>query len=120
MSFKLLKEDQVKTITEAIELAVKEIQLNDLKANEDNSNTFKVVATDATTDRDGEVITLDGWELENYMKNPVIFTDHNSWSINFIAGKATKVYFENSQMIIEGVFTDKTEAGRTAQALYSE
>lgn len=54
------------------------------------------------------------------MKNPVIFIDHNSWSVKNIAGKATSVYIEDNKVIVEGIFTNKTEAGQIAQSLYSD
>ena len=116
----ILNEKQVWELQDALSKTLKDFDLSDIKENTDNTNSFKVIATDASVDRDGEVLTIDGWEIENYLKNPVMFIDHNSWSINYIASKVTKIYFENNQMVIEGIFTDKTEAWRIAQSLYQD
>lgn len=107
---KILNQKQVDALTQAIAKAVAEFDLGTIKAKEDGSNTFRFVASDETKDRHGEVIKADGWNVENFLKNPVMFIDHSSWSVRNIAGKATRVYIENKQLIVEGVFTDVTEA----------
>lgn len=85
----------------------------------DEGGTFKVIATDETKDRDGDIITLDGWEIENYLKNPVILANH-TYSIENIIGKATKIYAQNNQIIVEGVFSKSNPLGVLAQRLYKE
>lgn len=50
-----------------------------LKQNEDGSQDI-VISTDAV-DRDGDVIEVDGWELENYLNNPVVLFAHNYSSV---------------------------------------
>ena len=61
--------------------------------------TFEVIASTQDIDRHGEMIKQDGWKLENYMKNPVILTDH-LYRVENICGKATGVKIENDKMII--------------------
>lgn len=112
----MLEEKDIKTLELAIKKAWAELKLADLEPTEEN--TFKVIATDDTVDRDWEVLTLDWWNFSNYMKNPVVFADHNSWSINYIVGKATNIYMENNKVIVEWVFTDATPAGQIAMNLY--
>ena len=91
-------------------------QIINLKASKEN--TFKVVATTEDVDRDGEIIKLEWWDFENYFKNPIILTNHE-YLIENIAGKATKVYKEEDKVIVEGVFTDVTEAWQLAKKLYN-
>ena len=52
--------------------------------------TYLFTGSDETIDRDGEIIKVDGWQLANYKKNPVILWGHNH-SIPAI-GKAERVY----------------------------
>ena len=85
--------------TEIAEILSKSLESLDVKSLEEGG-TFKVVATDETKDRDGDVITLDGWEVDNYLRNPVILANH-TYSIENIIGKATKIYAENQQIIVE-------------------
>lgn len=40
-----------------------------------------MVGTDETVDRDGDIIELKGWQLENYRKNPVFLWSHNYGSV---------------------------------------
>lgn len=47
---------------------VKEVNLN--------RRTMQMVGTDETKDRDGDIIRLSGWDLENYRKNPVFLWAH--------------------------------------------
>ncbi len=42
-----------------------------------DTGTFEVVASTGTTDRHGERVRQDGWELDNYKKNPVILVNHS-------------------------------------------
>lgn len=81
--------------------------------------TFQVVASDETKDRDGDIITLDGWEIENYLKNPVILANH-TYSIENIIGKTTKIYAKDNKIIVEGIFSKSNPLGILAQRLYEE
>jgi hypothetical protein len=43
--------------------------------------TLSIVGTDETRDRDGDIIRVNGWILENYLKNPVFLWAHNYSSV---------------------------------------
>ena len=81
-------------------------------------NTFKVVATTQDLDRDGEIIMIKGWNLDNYLKNPVVLANHN-YTIQSIVWKMTKFTVEDNAIIVEGIFTEDTEAWRIAKSLYN-
>jgi Holliday junction resolvase RusA-like endonuclease len=58
--------------SEQIANQIKEYMIkSEIKATPENG-TFKVVASDETVDRAGEVIKIDSRDLENYMKSPII------------------------------------------------
>lgn len=78
--------------------------------------TFKVVASDETIDRAGEVIKISGWELWNFMKNPVIIANH-IYKVENIIGKATNIYVENEKLVVEWVFAT-TDLAQDVRKLY--
>lgn len=50
-----------------------------------------MTGTDETRDRDGDIIRLSGWKLDNYKKNPVFLWAHNYGSVPIArADKVTK------------------------------
>jgi HK97 family phage prohead protease len=63
---------------------------------------FEVVASTADFDREGESIDQSGWDLENYLKNPIILWSHDINSLPI--GKATSVKVVEDQLIIKGEF----------------
>jgi hypothetical protein len=52
---------------------VKEVNLD--------KRSMVMTGTDETKDRDGDIIRLSGWDLENYKKNPVFLWSHNYGSV---------------------------------------
>lgn len=85
----------------------------------DENWTFKVIASDETVDRAGEVIKIDGWDFKNYMKNPIMLFWHDYWNIESVAGKATNIYVEGKKLIVEGIFA-WTEKAQMLRKLYDE
>ena len=81
--------------------------------------TFRVVASSEDVDRAGEVIKADGWDYENFMKNPVIIANH-IYKIENIVWKATKIGIENNKLIIEWVFSEVNPLWKLLADLYDE
>src|SRR5260221_901907 len=52
------------------------------------SNALDFRSSDQTLDRYQEVITVAGWKLDNYRKNPVVQNAHSYWSIADTIGKS--------------------------------
>jgi HK97 family phage prohead protease len=52
------------------------------------ANTLDFRSSDQTLDRYQEVITVAGWKLDNYRKNPVVQNAHSYWSLADTIGKA--------------------------------
>jgi hypothetical protein len=82
-----------------------------------DAGTFKVIASTGVVDRQGEVIMQDGWELENYMQNPVILWAHDYSQLPI--GVAEKVYFENGSLVVEGRFAP-TDFAQICRRMYDE
>lgn len=81
--------------------------------------TFKVVASDETVDRVWESIKIDGRDLKNYFKNPIILFWHKYNDMDDVVWKATKVYVENDQLIVEWIFAG-TNSWQQLRQLYEE
>ena len=66
---------------------------------------FEVIASTDTIDRHGEVLDQNGWQTDNYKKNPVILWAHDYTQPP--VGKATFVAVENGKLVIRGVFATR-------------
>lgn len=62
------------------ELAVVKGFVSTVKATKD-SNRFKFVISTAGVDRDKDVISVDGWQLDTYKQNPVVLFGHDYHSL---------------------------------------
>jgi len=54
-----------------------------------DTRTLVIVGTDESKDRDGDVLSVKGWIMENFMKNPVFLYAHDYHSVPI--GVATKI-----------------------------
>lgn len=66
---------------------------------------LRFIGSDATPDRDGDVISPDGWDLSNYQKNPVFLWAHD-YSIPPV-GKSTKTWKEKGKLMFDIQFPEK-------------
>lgn len=84
--------------------------------------TFTAVASTATVDRHGEVVSPAGWDLENFKKNPVLLWSHDH-TIPAI-GKATKIWIDGfgdaAKLMFSGVWQTVTEEGKAAAQLVAD
>ena len=110
-TFKVISEDSLSKIQESLSL----LELNDEK----EERRFRVVASTEDVDRSWEVIKLDGWTWENFMKNPVIIANH-VYKIENIVGKATEIYVKDNQLVIEWIFSSTNPLGVLLADLYDE
>jgi HK97 family phage prohead protease len=69
---------------------------------------FTCVMSKQVTDRDGEVVLLDGMDTANFNANPVVLFVHNSHSVP--VGKALSVAKEGDELIGKCEFTVRPES----------
>lgn len=72
---------------------------------EPEDRTLRFIGSDETPDRDGDIISLNGWDLSNYEKNPVFLWAHD-YSIPPV-GKANRVYSESGKLMFDIEFPEK-------------
>lgn len=76
------------------------------------------IASTSDPDRDNEVIDQNGWDLTNFLANPVILAHHNYH--NFPIGKAVEIGLENGKLMFKMVFSQATEEAKQAYQLVQE
>jgi len=72
-----------------------------VKAVDSINRTLTIVGTDETQDRDGDVISMKGWVMDNFLKNPVFLYAHDYHSVPI--GAAIKVIKRKNPSSLEFV-----------------
>lgn len=80
---------------------------------------FTAIASSEVEDRHGEVVELQGWQLGNFKKNPILLFNH--WA-DLPIGKATKIWKSksNGKLMFKGIISDATQTAREIKQLMSE
>jgi HK97 family phage prohead protease len=89
------------------------------KATDGAPTVHTFVASTDVVDRQGEIVTADGWELENYRANPVVLDSHDYRSIENILGIAHDIRQADRGLEVDVVFNN-TPKGRLADQLVEE
>jgi hypothetical protein len=84
---------------------------------EDGSPIRFVASTDGLA-RDGLIIPMDAWDLENYRKNPVVLWSHDYSGARPPIGRAQSVYVEEGRLMAEIVFDQTDEFARSIESKY--
>lgn len=109
MKSELLTIDKKRELLKAIaEKAFSEIVAQTKSANPKDVGTFKMIISDNTMDRQGDMVDQNGFDIDNYMKHPVVLWGHDYFSLPI--GITDKVYREDNKTIAEGRFAPTDEA----------
>lgn len=85
-----------------------------------NADLLTMVASDATLDRYAEVIDAAGWDLKNYLRNPVVQNSHMTEDILHTIGKAEKTWVENGKLMQVWRFASSANpVAKVARDLYA-
>lgn len=77
----------------------------EIKAGDGDSRSIGFTISTDSVDRMGDTISIDGWKLEAYRKNPVVLWAHDSSSLP--VARAPKLWTEKSSLKAEAEFTPK-------------
>lgn len=69
----------------------------------EQKDTITFCASDGVTDRAADTVNPAGWDLTNFLKNPVILFAHDDCSPP--VGKAVNVYLQDGRLFVEVKFT---------------
>lgn len=87
----------------------------------DNGEVTAIAST-AVEDRQGEIVEVEGWDLKDFKKNPVILWGHDHSQP--LIGNATKTWIEGSgksaKLMIKIAFQEVTELGRAVKQLVND
>lgn len=83
-------------------------------ASDGDTGTFEVVITTENLDRYNEVIKLDGWQLANYLNNPIVLWMHDHTQP---IGVATSLAIKDGKMVAQGKFAPNA-MGQQVRQLY--
>ncbi len=81
-----------------------ELRTLSVKSAQQSERVIRFIASDESLDRDGDIITATGWQLGNYLKNPVVLYGHDYDKLP--VGKAVSVHIDTAarQLIIDVQF----------------
>lgn len=65
----------------------------------EEDRVLRFIGSTETPDRDGDVISADGWELDKYLENPVFLWAHDYKTPPI--GKAVRVWVENKKLMFD-------------------
>lgn len=76
------------------------------------------IASDETIDRYNSIIRADGWQVENYMKNPVMLWCHESWGLPIAKGEKVWTDKKSKTLMARGEFPPESEGLDFANMVY--
>lgn len=76
-----------------------------IRKSDDQDDIYKFIASTASVDRQGDSIDQSGWELDNYLKNPVILFAHNYAELPI--AKTVNIEKTESGLVIDIVFASE-------------
>lgn len=76
--------------------------LAETKAQDDGAKVYRFRATTGVIDRQGEVVTPDGWQTDSFMANPVFLVAHDYSSLPI--GKVVAIANDGAGLVADVVF----------------
>ena len=77
------------------------------------------IASTEDVDRAGDVIKLDSWDFNNFLKNPVLQAGHD-YRPQFTIGVAKNLRIDDKKVVFEPVFHELTQLAREIKGMYEE
>ena len=80
------------------------------------------VASDEIEDREGEILSMDGWRLDNFKRNPVLLWAHNPSELPIGQAKNIRTEIVNGvkKLVFEPFFHDITEKAKAIKQMFEE
>lgn len=89
---------------------------------EQNEKGMVAIASSNAKDRHGEIVSVDGWDLKNFKKNPVILWAHNHEQLP--VGAAKNIWIEGAgkraKLMFEPIFHEVTDLARAIKRLFED
>lgn len=78
---------------------VNKIVVSNTKVVDAKNGRVQAIVSAETEDRDGDVIRVKGWELDNFVKHPVLLSSHNYYSLRSVIGEWEDVGAKGKNLI---------------------
>lgn len=96
-----------KEVCEEIEKILSQKEASDFiqstkEATDEDSGTFEVIISTSDKDRHGEIVDINGWETERYMRNPIVLWGHDYHQLPI--GVCDELRIEGNKLIAKGRF----------------
>lgn len=130
MSHKWLSSDQLKAETAVEDALVLKAGIADALPGDGDSRRVRFVVSTGDVDRDNDVINQNGWDLENYRRNPVVLFAHSHCDLPIgkcvelgiadgklvaVAEFATHEFADTVYQLVKGGFLNATSVGFRAR-----
>ncbi len=113
---KIFTPEQIKELADIIRSEKSATFVEKIKAaaaeNPEAFGRFKMIITTEDIDRAGDIVSMDGWQLDNYKNNPIVLWAHSYHELP--VGVTDNIYIEGGKMVAEGYFAPE-EANPHAQ-----
>lgn len=100
-AFELRKLREMKSVGE--QFALRRDFATVVKAAEDDERALDFTISTEAVDRYGDTVAVDGWQLENFRKNPVVLWMHNNMRLP--VAKASSIRVEDGKLKARATFT---------------
>lgn len=89
---------------------------------EETEKGLLAVASTAVVDRHGEIVSVDGWNLKNFKKNPILLWGHDHYEPAIGTAKNIRVegVGKKARLLFEPVFHDFTETSKALKRMVEE
>lgn len=80
------------------------------------------IASTAVQDRHGEIVTVEGWDLKNFKKDPVLLWAHDHYEPAIGVAKNIKIDGEGkkARLVFEPVFHEATDRAKAIKTLFEQ
>lgn len=110
--FKKLTEEIKSEMLNNPKFSLKDFVENTKATTEEDTGTFECVISTPDQDRQGEIVDINGWDLKNYLANPIVLWAHDYHSLPI--GIADEIKVDGKQLVAKGRFAS-AEANPFAQ-----
>lgn len=90
------------------------------KVDAEGRKLYTYRATTEAVDRQGEIVTLDGWQFDNFKANPVILDSHRYDGIESIVGRGVGLTKGDGGWDVDILYSETNPRGRIARGLADE
>jgi hypothetical protein len=102
VQFSEWKDDVKKGLDVAGVVAIKGYVPEKIEKSSDGDRALRFTISDGDADRENDIIEIDGWEIDNYLANPVVLWSHASFALPI--GRALSVQRINRKLVSTAEF----------------